>query len=143
MPARVGVDLGDREHLDGDAGAPGHLRGEVEGLVAAGALDHVDPADPLFRLRERPVGDDGLFARPHDRGLPAQRLSEDVGAGLAEHRREGDVLVDDRAALLRAHRSLDFAVSVDQEQESHVSPPQSVPVRRMWGRTIDVCSGGS
>ena len=95
--------------------------GQLERLVATLALDDVEAADRLLRLGERAVCDERLLARSHDDGVVAQRLAEHVRASLAQHRRERDVLADDRASLVRGQRGLRLAVAVDQEQESHRS----------------------
>ncbi len=83
----------------------------------------------------------GRLAGPDNhRRLRIERLAENVGAALAEHRAVGDVLADDRAPLVRRHRRLGLAVAVDQEQESHLSSSSVFPVRRMRSGAIDVCS---
>ena len=55
---RGSLDVGDREHLDGDAGALRDKAGELDRLVPARAVDHVEPTDGLLRLGEGAVGDE-------------------------------------------------------------------------------------
>ena len=78
------LELGDREHLDSRSRALRHLAGKLERLVAALALDDVEPSDRFLRLRERPVRDERLLAGTDDRRRLAafERLAQDVGAAL-------------------------------------------------------------
>ncbi len=56
----VASDVGDREHLDRDAGARRDAAGELERLVAARAVDDVEAADGLLRLGEGPSVTNGF-----------------------------------------------------------------------------------
>jgi hypothetical protein len=77
------------------------------------AMPRTSTSAPALVRHER------LLAETDDRGLPAERLAEDVDATLAQHLAVAHVLGDDRASLVRRQRGLRIRVSVDQEQESH------------------------
>ncbi len=121
-------DVGDREHLHGDAWALRDAPGQIDRLDTARAVDDVEPTEGLLRLGEGTVGDECLFARTDGDGLIGERLAEDMDPALAEHGREGHVLADDRASLVRGQCGLGFAVAMDQEQESHGLPSVGIAV---------------
>src|SRR5947209_17885571 len=54
-PARRGLQLPDRPHLDASVPGAGDLRRDADGLVEVLAVDEIEPADLLLGLGERPV----------------------------------------------------------------------------------------
>src|SRR3954451_747715 len=104
------LDLTVRTHLGAYSGAPRNAARPLHSCLLVLALDHVEPAELLLRLGERPVGHEPVA---HEPGAFSafERRAEDVRARRAQLARERDVLLHERAPLLRRERRLGLLVS--------------------------------
>ena len=89
----------------------------------ARAFEHVQAAERLLRLEERPVGHDRVtFALESKRpGLlrPLQRLTEHDRVSLTQHRAEAAVVLDHGRATVRPDGRLSRRIAVEQEKVFH------------------------
>src|SRR6266536_2842865 len=135
--------LDHRPYLDRPAVAGrGDLRGELDRLVDVLALDEVEAAQVLLRLRERAVGGKGLAVVDAD-GRRARKLAQIGAAARLRPLAERHVLVHLLFPLLLAELLPAIAGAVDQERVLHVSSfgrlrgyderdrPRSTPVDTM------------
>src|SRR5262245_54211783 len=112
-----GLHLPDRPHLHHAAVADRHLLRPLERLFARGALDQVEAAERLLRLREGTVGHHGMTRlHPHPAGLRlgTKPLADDGLAGPAQLLAEPHESLQARLALGARRRGRGLGLVSDQ-----------------------------